>query len=336
MSFDSPESSITISPHVHSYPAKQYQGTDTEKRALVASMIFFPSVPASTIFLPRLLSMLQARLIVFISLGAAQVWAQGNGSSGGDTVTVGLLVKESIYESLRRFMANPWWTFLNDTSGDACHIARAIIMLCCGVLIDFGLAAGLAGFPAESPTAVPFHPENAELCLPVVYDIYGACLTCQESSPPPYHMMPRTTASIESHAPEWTNKVDFTNGVWDLDQAKAAAHWPNQSWRHPAETQASPNPISSSHKFSSRGPIVGGVVGGLVLTSIGAMMLFLRLRRKTNRQVIRHSQPTAHIRPRSKDMSTGLETGKSKGNRAIMGQVSVATGVPTSSVLPGS
>ncbi|KAG8956533.1 hypothetical protein FRC04_000011 [Tulasnella sp. 424] len=257
--------------------------------------------------------MLQARVLLCLSLAAVQVWAQGAAGSGSGQS--GSLTDEP----LKCFQGNPWWTFMNNTSGDACHIA-----------LQMRKTSGLGSTPSGATTTILMHPENPQLCLPVVYDMYGACMTCQESSPPPNHMMPSwadwcnstagtsdltTIRDIEALAPDWTKRVDFTDSVWDLNLVRAAAESPatTSGLAPPTPTNTSgvgeANPIdsSSSHKSSNIGPIVGGVIGGLALISIGVAVLFLYLRRRRNK-VAPSSEFTRYIQTGGTHVSTRPET----------------------------
>lgn len=268
--------------------------------------------------------MLQARVLLCLSLAAVQVWAQGNGSSQSGT-------------AFTCYQANPWWTFMNNTSGDSCRIA-----------LDMRRQAGLASLSTEASNQILMHPENRQLCLPVVYDMYGACLACQQDSPPANHMMPsyknwcnltstsidpETTKTIESLAPDWAKKVDFTDGVWDLDMVRTAALGSSPTTETappvPTATSGSGNttpvaPSSSSSGKSNIGPIVGGVIGGLALISIGAAILFFYLRRQRNRKVAPSSEFTKYIHTGGTHMSTRPETALS-GSRGTVPRQDSAT-----------
>ncbi|KAG8988948.1 hypothetical protein FRB90_002476 [Tulasnella sp. 427] len=183
------------------------------------------------------------------------------------------------------------------------------------------ILAGLGSTPSGDPTLILKHPESTQLCLLDVYDVYGACLTCMEASPPANHMMPSwkdwcgqtqgpadlvTSRAIEQLAPSWTKKVNFTDGTWDVTTVQiATGALPSTSQTPPSatassvvgDTQSTAPPNTSSHKSSNVGPIVGGVIGGLALISIGAAFFFLYLRRQKSRRVAPSSEFTRYIQP---------------------------------------
>ncbi|KAG8933751.1 hypothetical protein FRC01_007218 [Tulasnella sp. 417] len=233
--------------------------------------------------------------------------------------------------------------FLETSAKNATNVEQAFLTMAKQIKDRMG-STSTAGGPNKAANINP----GQSLCLPVVYAMYGACLNCMEQSPPPNHMMPsfsawctpnasatdiQTAHALDSLAPEWAKTIVFTNGVWDLNEVRAAVGQgastatqgapPGPSTTSGLGSAQTPTSSSSGRK-SNVGPIVGGIIGALALISIGAAVLFLYLRRQRNRRVAPSSEFTKYIQTGGTHVSTRPETAMS-GSRGTAARQDSAT-----------
>ncbi|KAG9040119.1 hypothetical protein FRB95_000048 [Tulasnella sp. JGI-2019a] len=219
-----------------------------------------------------------------------------------------------------------WWNPLNNAAHqDPCTIASTV---------RYNLCSGGSGLtPSHNPLTeeiIVTAPVTPCLCYHVVYDLFGACSACGLSTPSnaSYQSFEswithcnstdaifNTTGTDTTVVPAWVwsyNPTDF-NVTTALGIAKdlnsnALNHVsasPNvpvpiatgiiSDSTQPSTATPTTGALSESKKSSNVGPVVGGVIGGIILFALAAFLILRCLQWKRRKQVAPSSEFTKYI-----------------------------------------